>query len=224
MATIGYGNQVPETSAGRYMVFTCGFLSILVFAGVLSNAGNVISLIFDDLAIRCRLNGLSHNWAGVFVWGFLYYAWMFVIASEYTRWQMQRLQQEVSLKESYWFAYISTTTVGFGDFYLDPEVLIVGDLFRWPLLFLIGFSFLSSFLGKLLKALEPLLAKRRPLAEVFKSTGLLWSGEDVSGVNDQDDEDRNNAERNHVLDGSTCSKGSADGKADTSSTRNDDKI
>jgi hypothetical protein len=54
----------------------------------------------------------------------------------------------MSLKDGYWFSFISTTTVGLGDIYLEPEVIQARDLVTFPLLFLVGFVFLSSFLGK----------------------------------------------------------------------------
>jgi hypothetical protein len=55
---------------------------------------------------------------------------------------------DISLKEGYWFSFISTTTVGLGDIFLEPEVIQSRDLATFPLLFLVGFVFLSSFLGK----------------------------------------------------------------------------
>jgi hypothetical protein len=55
---------------------------------------------------------------------------------------------DMSLKDGYWFSFISTTTVGLGDIYLEPEVIQARDLVTFPLLFLVGFVFLSSFLGK----------------------------------------------------------------------------
>jgi hypothetical protein len=54
----------------------------------------------------------------------------------------------ISLKDGYWFSFISTTTVGLGDIFLEPEVIQARDLVTFPLLFLVGFVFLSSFLGK----------------------------------------------------------------------------
>lgn len=50
-------------------------------------------------------------------------------------------------------SYISTTTIGLGDIYLEPEVIVGEDLIVFPLLFLTGFTFLSAFLGKFSEAL-----------------------------------------------------------------------
>jgi hypothetical protein len=55
---------------------------------------------------------------------------------------------DISLQDGYWFSFISTTTVGLGDIFLEPEVIQARDLVTFPLLFLVGFVFLSSFLGK----------------------------------------------------------------------------
>jgi hypothetical protein len=46
-------------------------------------------------------------------------------------------------------AYISTTTIGIGDFFLEPEVITGRDLIIFPPLILIGYVFFSAFLGKL---------------------------------------------------------------------------
>jgi hypothetical protein len=53
-----------------------------------------------------------------------------------------------SYEDGYWFSYISTTTVGLGDIFLEPDTIQSRDLIIFPLLFLVGFVFLASFLGK----------------------------------------------------------------------------
>jgi len=70
----------------------------------------------------------------------------------YKFWNQQRLGDDgaVSYEDSYWFAYISTTTVGLGDYILLPDVLTTGDIVIWPLAFLIGFVFFAAFLEKIL--------------------------------------------------------------------------
>ena len=44
---------------------------------------------------------------------------------------------EVSLKDAFWFSFISTTTVGFGDYYLNHDVFHIGDMFYVPVIFLL---------------------------------------------------------------------------------------
>lgn len=36
--------------------------------------------------------------------------------------------EEFDYADSYWFSYITTTTVGLGDYYLEPEVYVVIQL------------------------------------------------------------------------------------------------
>ena len=52
-----------------------------------------------------------------------------------------------------YFAYLATVltiaTIGLGDFYLDAESLFYRDLIIWTSCFLVGFTFLSTFLGQL---------------------------------------------------------------------------
>lgn len=150
MTTIGYGNQSPVTTGGRTLVYTLGFLSIVVFAGVLATSSSIIASIIDDFLKRINFGFLSWPWLACLIWGSFWYLWMFGIATYYQQWRKDRLEDdEFSLRDGYWFAYISTTTVGLGDFYLDPEVLVGLDLVRFPLLFLFGFVLLGLFLGKL---------------------------------------------------------------------------
>ena len=51
--------------------------------------------------------------------------------------------------DSMWFAYISTTTIGFGDFVLSPDVFLAEDIFLWPFSFLVGFVFFAAFIEKM---------------------------------------------------------------------------
>jgi hypothetical protein len=150
MTTIGYGNYAPVTNAGRTMVLTLGFASLLMFGAVLARAGQIISAIVDDLFVRFHCNFLTTRpWATCFAWGALYYLWMLAIAAKTVVWKEGRLGESFGLRDGYWFAYISTTTIGLGDMFLEPEVLFRRDVFIGTLLLLMGFTFLSSFLVKL---------------------------------------------------------------------------
>jgi hypothetical protein len=63
MTTIGYGNMVPESEGGKIMVFTLGFLCILLFGVASARAGYVIaSLLHDFLA---DVNSMSIYWPNV---------------------------------------------------------------------------------------------------------------------------------------------------------------
>jgi hypothetical protein len=71
--------------------------------------------------------------------------------------------EEVSYYNAYWFSFTSTTTMGFGDYILAPEVLLGRDLLIYPVVFLVGFVCLSAFLGKFA------MLFRHPFLEIGKS-------------------------------------------------------
>jgi hypothetical protein len=136
------------TSEGRALVASLGFLSILAFAGILVNAGSIVAVIYEDLLARCCLKSLTHPLVGCVLWAGISAAWTFYLADRTLVWWNNRLIDfEVDPWDSVWFAFISTTTIGLGDFFLQPEVIFIPDLFRFSLLFLTGFVFLSTFLG-----------------------------------------------------------------------------
>lgn len=68
----------------------------------------------------------------------------------YAGWNADRLgTSDVSFRDGYWFAYISTTTIGLGDFTLNPAVLVATDMIFWPFIFLLGFVLFSAFICNL---------------------------------------------------------------------------
>lgn len=93
---------------------------------------------------------MAKPWIACPFWGLAWLAWMSFIGQYTKRWWSRRADFDASHQESWWFAYISTTTVGLGDFFLQPEVIFVDDLLTFTLMFLTGFVFMSTFLGKLL--------------------------------------------------------------------------
>ena len=154
MTTVGYGNQGPSTTAGRAMVYTFGFFSILAFAGILSTSGYILSKLAEDRMHRLRLHVLTKPWLSCICWGLVYYAWMLISASAAETWKGRRLgDYSFGLRDGYWFSYITSTTVGLGDIYLEPEVFVLSDLFTFPILFLLGFVYLAAFFGHLSTAL-----------------------------------------------------------------------
>ena len=147
MTTVGYGSQVPKTVGGRLLTYTAGFVSILIFGAVLATAGSITTHLFNDLIHRLKRK-VSRP-IKIFMWGTLWIVWMFVISYQAMGHQTQRMEGELSLNDAYWFSFITTTTVGFGDFYLYPEGLFISDLLGFWANFLVGFVFLSSFLTEL---------------------------------------------------------------------------
>ena len=91
-----------------------------------------------------------------------------------------------------WFAYISTTTIGFGDFVLSPDVFLAEDIFLWPFSFLVGFVFFAAFIEKMRETfVSPLhnivtaLAQRLKAEHPTESDSLVEgapSGEEQNGM------------------------------------------
>lgn len=150
LSTMGYGNQGLMTAQGRAMVYTLGFVSMLLFGFILGMAGLIASAIADDLLVNLNLPLLTTPWACCLLWGCAYYAWMALTAVVVMVWKHQRLQDTTfSFEQGYWFAYISSTTVGLGDVVLEPLVLQSSDMIVFPFLFLVNFVFIAAFLSKL---------------------------------------------------------------------------
>jgi hypothetical protein len=132
------------------MVSSVGFVSILAFGGIAATAGSIVNILFDDMVARCNLSILSNPIAGCCLWGGITAAWIFHIANSSFKWWQRRIDEDYATRwESGWFAYISTTTTGLGDFFYQPEVIFLGDLFRFSFLFLTGFVFFATLLGEL---------------------------------------------------------------------------
>jgi len=173
MTTIGYGNTAPTSEGGRAMIYTLGFFSILLFAVILGGAGKIVVAIWDDFVNRTKLHHLNIPWVGCIFWGFCYYAWMLVIAAVTQAWKAARLDEEMDFSEAYWFSYISTTTVGLGDNYLEHDVILRQDLFTFPLLFLTGFVLLANFFVKLTEVLTNLVPRNKPtLAAILAESNI----------------------------------------------------
>jgi hypothetical protein len=176
MTTVGYGNQAPTSREGRILVFTAGFVSILLFAVTLGFAGYILSSIIDDIVYRTHVEFISWPTVGCVIWGSCWMAWMLVIAGSADLFYSRRYGDPdfADGGDLYWFAYISTTTVGLGDYFLQPEVIFASDTMTFGVEFLVGFVFASTFfskLGELITGLVPNLGTRLP--DQLKAT-RLW--------------------------------------------------
>lgn len=61
MTTIGYGNVTPVTDGGRALVYTVGFISMILFACILAKAGDVITTIVEDAMYSANFPKWSHE-------------------------------------------------------------------------------------------------------------------------------------------------------------------
>lgn len=118
MTTMGYGNQAPLTWQGRALIFSLGFLSVLLFGVILQRAGRVTSVLFDDSLSHFQMRILSRSWFLCAIWGIIYYGYMLINAYYIKSWKASRLGDTISLGEGYWFSFISFTTIGLGKFLL----------------------------------------------------------------------------------------------------------
>lgn len=169
----GYGNQAPVSLGGRAMVMTLGFLSIILFGAILSTAGTVTSHLVMDVIHRIKFKALIKKWAMVVVYGILWFVWLWMLAYHFKTWNWFRLGDEIWWKDAYWYSYITTTTVGLGDYHIPSEVLFSGDLVAYSLSYLFGFVLLSAFLTEL----SELVAENTPdvgkeLAKRLKYVGV----------------------------------------------------
>ncbi|GKY98452.1 hypothetical protein MPSEU_000802600 [Mayamaea pseudoterrestris] len=170
LSTVGYGNQNITTAMGRRIVYVLGFLSILAFGAILSTAGYVVASIVDDALVRYKLRFLTRTWTSCFLWGGLYILSMLSIASFTTRWKHERLDGTAStftLSDGYWFGYISSTSIGLGDIFLEPEVFLGIDLVTFPMLFLFSFVLASAFIAKFVHWVVSVVGKRSILENLL---------------------------------------------------------
>ena len=159
MTTVGYGNQAPVTYEGRMLVYTAGIASLLLFGAVLGQAGFICLSISDDFVSRFSISKWIQNpWVGTVLWGGIWLTFALTLGTSYDMLYEERLPDfEVNREDAIWFAYISTTTIGLGDYYLKPEVMFASDTLNFSLLFLVGFIFLSTFFSKIMEAIGSLV-------------------------------------------------------------------
>ena len=153
MTTVGYGNQAPVTETGRLIVGVAGFFSLLAFAIVLGMSGFVIIAISEDLLSRTLIaRYLKHHSVEALVWGLIWGCWAWWISFETRTWWDDMLPDfgsDVTEGDTMWFAFISSSTIGLGDYFLQPEVMFADYALRFSVYFLIAFVFLTTFLGKI---------------------------------------------------------------------------
>jgi hypothetical protein len=113
-----------------------------MFAAILGSTGSVVTAIHADLVRRFHLDFLSWPFFSAFFWCLVAFAWTYATAEYTYRWWQDRLSPDdvPTIYDAQWFSYISTATIGLGDFYLDPEVIFIEDAFVFAFIFLAAFS------------------------------------------------------------------------------------
>jgi hypothetical protein len=164
MTTVGYGNQAPVTPDGRVIVVTAGLLGLILFGAVLGLCGYVTVSIFDDAVGRTPFKCVLQNpFFGMVFWGAIWLLYALALAQDFDWWWEARLPEfadSIYQADTLWFAFISTSTIGLGDYYLQPEIVFASDTLKYSVLFLIGFVFLASFFGKIAATLNYLMPQQ----------------------------------------------------------------
>jgi hypothetical protein len=110
LQTVGYGTYNAESGVGKAMVYSVGFICILLFGWVLTIAGYLSSAIFDDALVRLQLRRMTWPSTSCLVWGLLYYIWMALIAVATFEYKVNRVGDAgFTMNQGYWFAYVSST-------------------------------------------------------------------------------------------------------------------
>ena len=130
------------------MTYTIGFISILAFTSVIGSSAYVILSITDAFFKRRNWKFFMKGWGSVLLWFCIFVLWLCVIAA-FTGIYLDVENGPKSFGDKFWFAFISVTTVGFGDYYFHHDRFHQVDMLYIPLLMLLGFVFLANFLGKL---------------------------------------------------------------------------
>jgi hypothetical protein len=151
MTTIGYGNTAPVTMGGRALVVVMGFVSILLFSAVMGHAGYIMVTIVDDFFTQFGMKRFLEGIISVLFWSVMLLLWLFAyagLAYAYTYEHWGQFDIDYRFVDAFWFAYISVTTIGFGDLYIRHDVAKPIDMLVTPLFFLAGFVILANFLVK----------------------------------------------------------------------------
>jgi hypothetical protein len=192
MTTVGYGNQAPVTYEGRALIYSAGFVSLIAFGAVLSTAGYVLSALVDDFVSRFWLSKfIQKPWVGMIIWGSIWLGWALILATDmYWWWDARMPELEIAPSDSIWFAYISTSTIGLGDYYPQPELIFASDALKFSLTFLVGFVFLSTFFNKIIQFIQSLLPDREnSLESRLKATRFFLCWPKVKGLIEEEEEE-----------------------------------
>ena len=125
MTTGCYGNSIVTSHVTRWLSYTFGFFSILVFLSVVTHSAKVLVSVVDDFVIENNLQRLVKGFTSCVCWLIILcsmivlngYLILTVLAK---RTSTDFAQYYLPLSEYIWFRYISAITVVFGDY--NPSI------------------------------------------------------------------------------------------------------
>lgn len=139
------------------MVYTLGFFSILAFTACIGTSGHISLAITDDFFNHWKMRRLVKGWTSVLFW--LSALWLWILANALMYYARIGESEGTSFKDSFWWAYISITTIGLGDIHIPHRRFNYLDAFYTPFSLLIAFVFLANFLLKLSEYIKSLTDK-----------------------------------------------------------------
>lgn len=144
---------------------------------MIANA-NTLTALLDDLFRRTNLSWLKRPVYSTPLWAMTSFCYIILVAWYARRyWDLYIPHDAYTLGESYWFSYITLLTVGFGDFYVQPQGLFAPDVIIWTTLLLHGFGILASFLDRFSDLIESWLPTRKePFEYHLARTDILGTG------------------------------------------------
>lgn len=92
---------------------------------------------------------------------------MLVLALGFQRYQRRHIGSALPLNDAYWFSYITTTTVGFGDIHISHSEFTVAEMFFVPFLVLLGFNFLGIFADKCIYLYNDWFPEKRGFTQIL---------------------------------------------------------
>ena len=131
-------------------MFSLGFVSIICFAAIIGHSSEIMLERIDDKLSRYKkLKFLTEGLPAVFLWLAMFWSWIGAYALCYLYIENHDDEEHNSINDALWFSYISMTTIGFGDYYLNYYDNLYSRFFLWTLTMLMGFLLLGNFALKL---------------------------------------------------------------------------
>jgi len=151
MTTVGYGNRIFVTYTTRYLIYTFGLISILLFTMLTGRGAEVMLVLVDDIALRRKWTKFVDGIESVVFWFFFFivcvaictfiYALQFVLENDVSF-------NKVEFGEMFWFVFITITTVGLGDYYLPYHRIDYFTTFLFPFILFTSYMLLYAFAFK----------------------------------------------------------------------------